>query len=334
MSLILALLGLSLAHAEAPYLVRAGDRVSSIAGDDPVRAEALRARNQLAPGAEPKPGDLLWLPDAPGESQEASLVAASGEVWVSVAAQRLPGDLCTVVPAESTVCTGPDGYATLRLARQVGADDYDDVTLFPSTCLTLRGAHASATARSSWVRVDQGGVAVSRAGSEPGVVTVETPSGLASGSEGGYRVTIEQAAARTEATHGAVAVLGAGQEVALRAGQGARVRTGEAPSDPIDLLGGVAPLTPTDGAPLRVPSFTWAAAPEALGYRIEIAADPAFRELLHQEDLDQTSWEPTLLFLSTQLPAWHWRVAAFDRMGFQGLPGASRTLALPAGISP
>ena len=286
-------------------------------------------------------GTVLLLPvafadDPDPHHGEALLVDRSGEVEVTVRGETTPAAPGAHLPQGATVCTRAGAFATLRLAR--GDRAHDEVILFSQTCTTIdhldaRG-DAQAASRSSRLSLRQGSVAV-RSDAGPDVeVEIVTESGQTSGAEGGFRVTIEEAAARTEAVTGAVVVRGAGAEVDVPAGYGSRTRTGEPPSPPIALLVSAEGLIPDDAAILTRPDFGWSAVDRALGYRVEIASDRSFSALLVAEEVAEPWWKPDLLFLPFRVGGLWWRVAAFDRTGFVGFPSTPHRVALPAGVGP
>jgi hypothetical protein len=177
-------------------------------------------------------------------------------------------------------------------------------------------------------------VQTSEAGGGRGRITVRTQSGLTTGEGGGFRVHIETDAARTEALFNPLSVIGAGVAVDVKAGQGSRTRSGEAPSTPVDLLLPPSLLSPAAAAPLRRPDFSWADEPLALGFQIELSRDADFRDVVVMERLDRPNWQPQTLLLSYDLPGLYWRVSAFDRLGFLGMPADPRPFAFPAGVGP
>ncbi len=340
MTAALLLLLLPLAQAAEYRVVRLGDTVETMAEDlgDPDLASAIRSLNQIEPETQPPIGALIELPVAPNaplEEQQGKVLHAQGEVRATLPSapeqQAVPGlDL----PPGTTVCTGPSSYATLRLARSEGSLDHDDVNLLSETCLTIVAAYSRDAERASVIRVEQGSIAIRAADEVEGTVVVETDSGITTGRGGGFRVSREDDATRTEALYAPVAVLGAGEEVAVGAGQGSRTVTGEAPSAPVDLLLGTALQRPQLDQPLRRPDFGWSAVDGALGYRVEIASSPDFSAVVHADSVPETNWAPTTLFLPYRVQGLWWRVAAFDRVGFLGMPSEPRQLVLPPGVGP
>lgn len=330
------LLWAALASAHELWVVRQGETVASIAAalGDPALAASLRAANGLAADAEPAPGTVLRVEGATVQQQAlVLLVSGSGTVREvgRPPAPLLPGRR---VPEGALVCTDPGSSATIRLAVSTDSHAHDDITLLAATCLTVDGASARGADRSSLVSVRSGSVAVRAAGDQDGTVAVRTDAGVATGDGGGFRVHVEGAAVRAEAVAAPVAVIGAGTEVALAAGEGSRVRAGEAPSAPVALLAGGPLVAPADAAPLRVPDFTWTPTPRGHGYRVEIAAEPDFVDLVAVQDVPGPAWRPDTLLARYRGGVLYWRVSAYDGLGFLGVPSETRSLAFPAGLGP
>jgi hypothetical protein len=323
MSHLIPLLLVSLGTASEHVVVHEGETLAGVAArlGDPGLAEVLRQVNGLGADAQPQPGDILLLPGGPEDLEHAHpamVLSFAGEVTVtSPAGAAEPAELGMELS---------DG--------SIGVLDHDDVSLLDGTCLTLDATGSQPGRRSSLVTVASGSISVRTAEESPGAVTVRTSAGVTTGDGGGFRVTIEEGAARTEALHRPVSVMGAGQEVQLDAGQGSRTVEGEAPSDPVDLLLAGRLISPEPGVALVRPDFSWSAVEHALGYRVEIAGDADFAELLLAEEVEQASWTPELLFLPYRLPGLWWRVSSFDRIGFLGLPSQAQPLAIPPGMGP
>lgn len=336
-ALLLLSLLVPLALATEHHVVRPGETVESIATTlgDPALAAQIRALNGLDPGAQPAVGVVLDLPGEESSVQEGLVLAVRGTGTATLpGAAAVPLKPQLVLPLGTRVCTDAESFASLRLARDTTGYAHDDITLLPNTCLTVDGAAARPGHRSSLVNVTEGSVAVQGTPSKPGNVIVETPSGLATGDQGGFRVTLEPGATRAEALSAPISVLGGGQEVMLDVKEGTRVRSGQAPEAPRGLLSGGALFQPEDGAPLVWPDFRWATVPRALGYRVQIATGPDFAEVVHQEDVPFPEWRPDFLFLPFRVDGYWWRVSPLDRFGFEGLPSEARRLAVPPGVGP
>ncbi|MCK6503762.1 hypothetical protein L6R53_10240 [Myxococcota bacterium] len=272
---------------------------------------------------------LLLALQPPALAQDgAVIVSLSGQAWVQV-----PGgaptavDRCATVPAGATICTAPDAFAAVRLAPSPDDAGADDVVLLGGTCLDVL---ATAIDRAR-VNVSRGGVTISPS-RDGGLVEVATRDGVTAGREGGFRVTLEEVATRTEAVTGRVQLQGDGGVLDLPAGKGSRMRPGRAPDAPTDLLLPQALLHPPADASLRRPDFAWTAVPGSTGYHLQLAADPAFLDIVEAVDVGPPQWQPDFLFSPTEIAGLWWRVAAYDRLGFLGVPTAGWPLSLPAGV--
>ncbi|MBW2257913.1 MAG: hypothetical protein JRI25_25385, partial [Deltaproteobacteria bacterium] len=302
----------------------------------------IRKLNGLERNQQPGVGEVIRLPDRPGRVTDlpaaVSALAGSGTARIGDA-PAVALTLGMAVPTGTEVCLAEGSYATLRLAYDPKTMRHDDVVLMPETCLTVTSSSGGGGARASIVSVHRGSVSI-RVTQEPGAVTVLTPAGVitpagvTSGERGGFRVTIEEEASRTEALEEEVVVIGAGEQVVLEAGYGARVRKGEAPSEPVRLLPPGSPVLPEAGHLLRRPEFVWTPVERALGYQVEFASIEDFTELVYVEEVAEVEWDPDVLFMPFRIPGLWWRVSAFDRTGFVGFPSESRFLSIPPEIGP
>lgn len=273
---------------------------------------------------------LLLVSLAAAGDDSALVLSLSGRGRLLLGGNESPLHTGASVPPGATLCTDVASYATLRLpVDSHGA--HDEVTLLAATCLTVR-AEVHLDHRSALLEVQNGAVSVRTSQDAAGRVTVQTASGETVGKGGGFRVTVEEGAARTEALHGAVSLGGGGAVREMAAGFGSRTRTGEAPGDPIPLLPPGAPALPEEGAPLTRPDFSWTPVDRALGYQVEIASSADFARLLLVEEVGTPSWKPDVLFLPYRVPGLWWRIASFDRTGFVGIPSAARGLAIPSAM--
>ena len=277
-------------------------------------------------------GSSLAATPESGLEQPAQILAVSGTGTLKAPTGDPIGLVeGALIPPGTQVCTGPDSFATVRLASAPGCGDEDDLTLLPGTCLVVRDNRGRDGSRDSILDMQRGAIAV-RDGEGRGAVTVRTPSGTTRGTRGGFRVAVEDDAMRSEAVTRDVKVEGAGVEQALQAGFGSRTPTGQAPTDPIALLPPGSPVLPEPQARLHVPDFSWTPADRALGYRVEVATDAAFTRLVRRAEVGRPAWQPTTLFLPYRVPELFWRVVAFDRLGFEGIPSEGRSVLFPRGI--
>ncbi len=91
------------------------------------------------------------------------------------------------------------------------------------------------------------------------------------------------------------------------------------------------PTTPADGAGLDAEqiSLNWDSVPNALRYRVQIALDTEFTEIVVEEWTTQTTYTPALSPGIT----YYWRIGAMDAHGHQGADSPARMLTTLPGIS-
>ncbi len=318
---------LSVLWADQLRVVRAGDTVESLAGP---AAEQVRVDNGLAPGQQPVVGTVLRLP---GGTDSAGLVLSlTGTGTLGVGGTTL--SLGQQLPPGSVVCTAADSYLTIRLATSESGGTHDEVTLLGGTCVSLTGSTGLGRERSTLLDLQRGYLSVRPTLSDPGRVAVRTSDGVTAGNEGGFRVAVEEGTTRTEAIYRPVAVIGAGVEQPLQAGEGARVRRGEAPSKPVKLPVPGGPEAPADEAAFRRPDFYWTPVDRAMGYRLELASDGDFQSLLVVRDVPSSPWLPDYLMLPYRVERMYWRIISYDRNGYYGVPSEARRLNFPEGMRP
>ncbi len=321
------------ALAQEPRVVRPGDTVGSMSGQDPVLEEAIRRLNGLDPGDEPPVGAIVLMPDA--GATVGRLIGVEGNATIAA-----PGGTATVgrfgdlVPLGSTVCVDAKSYATVRVATAAQSWRHDDITLLPGTCVRVDAAAARPGGRASLISIERGEVAVVDGDAE-GRVLVRTPGVVTSAAGGGFRVALERAdTTRAESVTANTSVIAGGAELQLGPGQGARAYADGRIEGPTKLLPAAAPLKPAADVQLRRPEFAWTDVPDAVAFRVTFGADPAFSSVITVETVYDVVWEPTLLFLSKTAGVVWWRVDAIDRTGMVGLPSEPRLLHFPTGVAP
>lgn len=333
--MIAALLGVVLAAEH--HVLRPGETIETLAGS-PAAAGEIRRLNEIPNGALPVPGTVLLLPDPPGAPpQEAVVLSVFGSAWSEPpSGPRSPLSPGSAVPPGARVCTDEDSFATLRLAVDPKTHQHDDINLLSRTCITVQAMASSAEGHSTLIDLRQGSVTVRNVApeGEPGLVTVRTPDAVASARGGSQRVHVESGATRAEALYNPLQLYGGGQELVLSAGQGSRVLRGQAPSAPIELSLPGTPLYPSAGSVLRTPDFGWTPAESVLGYRVEIALDSDFSELVLIDETFETTFEPGTLLIPYRDGGFYWRLSSVDRAGFVGIPSDPMPLLFPPGVSP
>lgn len=334
----LLLAALSGALAAEHHVVRPGETVASIAaahGGAHLVRPILRL-NRLHRDEALVPGMILELPDradtAAARPAHVAALRGSGRIYLPTGEQQTMTQ-GLFVPAGTLVCTDAGSTARIRLAREDGSYDHDEVTLMAETCLRIERLTSRADTRSSTLSLEQGSVSV-RESDGDGQIILRSEDGIMVGERGGFRVTLEEEATRTEALDGPVSLIGAGEEVQLAINEGSRVRAGEAPEAPTPLPAGGRLSLPADGAVLYQPLFAWEPVDGALGYRVELSSSPDFSDLLLVEDVPASDWNPDTLFLPFRVPGVWWRVSTFDRVGFLGGAGEVWELSFPLGVGP
>ncbi|MFT5682154.1 MAG: hypothetical protein ACI8RZ_003072 [Myxococcota bacterium] len=256
-------------------------------------------------------------------------VTGSGRI-TPPSGEEVPLSCGTWMDPGTTICTSVESFATVRLAEDAAGKVYDDVRISSSTCVTIVSSAVGSEGRSSLLNISEGSISVSASQQDDGVITVQTPSSLTTGTQGDFRVTIEEDSARTEALKEAVvSVFAEGVEISLTEQQGTRAKTGTAPIAAVTLLDTGFLIRPDNDAFLVWPDFTWTRVDRALGYRVQISSTPDFARILHQEDVPYPEWRPDFLLLPVDVSSLWWRVTSFDRLGFESPPSRPRRLQIP-----
>lgn len=295
------------------------------------RGDEVRRLNGLGPDEQPRVGTVLDLPDdlPIGTCQPSWLrtFAGQGTIQRPGAAAAEPLQRRTPLPVGTVVCTGLDSFATVSLALDLEGGGFDDVTLMPETCITIRGSYNNPGSRLSLLGLEQGALSVREA--DRGQVVVQTAAGLTLGDQGGFRVAREPEATRTEAVGAEVLTFAQGEQVRLPEGYGNRTVVGQAPGAAVSLPGTPRPHRPVDGTVLLRPDFAWSAVDNIIGYSVEIATVPDFTDIVWKQRVSLELWEPRALVLPQAPGGLYWRVTAFDRAGFEGPPSETWWVSLP-----
>ena len=309
-----------------------GETVAEIAAQYGLSESTLRALNNLTDGVEPAAGTALMLPETEQlQAEKARVLSVTGTGRITPPSGEESALTCgTWMEPGTTICTSVESFANIRLAEDEDGRIHDDVQISSSTCVTIVSSAVRSEGRSSLLNVSAGSVSISTSEDDDGVVSVQTPSSLTTGTQGDFRVTIEENSSRTEALEAAVvSVFAAGVQVALSDQQGTRAETGAPPNAPTSLLDTGFLIRPESDEVLRWPDFTWTPVDRALGYRVQISSTPNFARILYQQDVPYPEWRPDFLMLPVDVSALWWRVSSFDRLGFESPPSSPRRLRLP-----
>jgi FecR protein len=168
----------------------------------------------------------------------------------------------------------------------------------------------------------------------PGPLEVRTPAGAISVEDSDGQVLVnEKKMTFFSQFKGQAQVKAQGKSVKVGSNQGTRVKEGEAPEPARDLLPPpklslprLAALGPAGGSPTHV---EFSQVPGAATYRVEVAADPGFVEMIRDERT--TAADSTLT-----LPAGHYfaRVSSIDSAGLQGMATQSEIDVVALNIQP
>jgi hypothetical protein len=124
-----------------------------------------------------------------------------------------------------------------------------------------------------------------------------------------------------------------GEAVSLGKNEGTVVRSGQAPSEKMDVLVGPELVAPQDDAVAYRADLElqWAPVGDAAGYWVEVAADPGFAEMtISQWGLKDTGFQTEELGIGS----YYWRVAALDKFGLPGARSAAWRFNVTTDVTP
>jgi hypothetical protein len=131
-------------------------------------------------------------------------------------------------------------------------------------------------------------------------------------------------ASRLEVLDGSVELNVGTESVSVPASSGLLSRAGEALGKPQSLP--PAPATLVSPQPQQVfrgepfdRNFEWSAVPDSRGYRVEIARDESFFDLVIEREV---SGDPTVRILDLEPGTYFWRVTAINALGFESPPSS------------
>lgn len=330
-SALAALSGPVAAEDEFAYRTRRGDTLIGIGGEllqRPADWQRLQRINRVANPRRLAPDAVLKVPVKllRSEPQQAEVMHAGGDA-------RLDGQPAAVrapVVAGSTLSTGADGYLTLALP------DGSSLTLQPESRLKVESLDRRIRTQihSSVLRLEQGrvesAVVKQRAAGLP-AQQLRTPGAVISVRGTRYRTAAQNAAAsRVEVTEGTVGVAGgSGAAVPLQSGYGLIAATGERPRPRVLLpapdLSQASDVQDRVSFPLR-----FAAVNGAARYRVQVAAEPEFRDIRAERVVEA----PQARIAGLADGDYWMRARAIDADGIEGLDSGARPLHLRARPEP
>jgi hypothetical protein len=318
------------AERTVTYTVQAGDKLIAIASQllqDPGLWSEVAQFNRMAQPDRIAIGQSIQIPLrlmrwAPGA---AHLVSANGDIQVNGA----PAAAGAAIAEGDRLQAGPGSSAVLAL------EDGSRIQLLPSSLAELiihrQYGQKDAGGKTHWfaglLRLTQGAV---EAMVTPGVqrampLQVTTPTSVVGVRGTHFRVAFD-AQARSEVIEGRVVAENPAQasQASLPAGTGAVIRPDVKHIEVKPLLPapnlGASPAQRQAGQ-----TWNWPAAEGAEAWRVQLAADPNFSQIVRQDRLATPSWAMAGL----PLGRWFARVRAIDNVGLEGLD-ASRALEIVA----
>lgn len=299
------------------YKVRPGDTMRSIANryllrprdvGQLLRLNPVHGANHLTVGSTVSiPRKLLMVVPA-----RAILTAFRGAVMLNSAN---PAKVGAIITEGARIATGPNSSASFKL------EDGSTVTLPSQSVISidrLRLVLASGELQQVF-RLDTGksqyAVAPNRGPASKFEVRTPVSVSAVRGTE--FRVGFDQGSTKAvaEVLKDDVAVSGAGAPVLVPQGFGA-VASATSVGQPIKLLPPPQVLLPIYHRPDGSLVFTIAPIESATQYRLQIAADPAFQDVMS----DATNDKPTISLPNSPVGSFYVRVTAIDANGLEGLP--------------
>jgi hypothetical protein len=317
------------ARAELPpepaltYTVQPGDKLIVIANKilkDPGQWAEVAQFNRMAMPNRISVGQTIrfplrlvrWAPSA------ARLVSANGDVRIN-GAQAVTG---------ASIAEGDQLQAGESSSAVIALEDGSRVQMMPRTLAELvqhrQYGLKDESEKTHWfaglLRLTQGAV---EAVVTPGVrratpLQVTTPTSVVGVRGTHFRVAFEELA-RSEVIEGLVVAENPAQaaQADLSAGTGAVIRPEEKQIQVKTLL----PAPDLSAVPARVQTqdeWRWPRAEGAEAWRVQLAADAAFNQVVREDKLNQPSWAMAGL----PLGQWFARVRAIDNVGLEGFDTA------------
>lgn len=323
------------AAEEWRYPIRPGDTLWDLAGEylrPGFSWQALQAHNAIADPYRLVPGTALrfpldWLRTRPAQARVVSVHGAA-TVRPAEGAGARPVEAGMELDRGAVLRTPAGANLTLEFADGSRLQMLGDSELHLDR-LSLYGRNGRADTR---LRLPQGRLRnrVDHGPDGGASFIVDTPRATSSVRGTRFRIGTDDEHSRTEVLEGTVDVRSHGRDTRVRAGYGALVAGAarhDAPLRPLPLLPAPAP-PPLPDAPLAPgDALHWPAMAEASAYRVQIATQPEFGEVL----LDTLSAEARLPVPTLPEGRYHLRLSAVDA---RGLAGAETVAAFDLTVPP
>ncbi len=304
------------------YKVRKGDNLWNLTVDhliDLSYVEKVRTLNDIADPWHILPGTVIripstWIRHYPALVRVASL-HGTAELWEDGATLPKPLIEGAIVMLGDSVATGPGSSLVLVFldGSRIMLQENSRLTIDRLMLLEYTGMSDSR------LQLERGRLETQVTPNSGSVrrFQIKTPATVTSVRGTDYRLAADATndESRTEVVAGKVDVSGGGQKRLLKAGFGAVIGKGKAPSAPLKLL----PAPDASGIPAvfsQVPlQFAMPGSEPERGYRVQIAANPEFDGVLFDRSYTST------IIRGPDLPdgSYYIRVRAIDRNRLEGL---------------
>ncbi len=303
------------------YTIKKGDTLIGLANRyfvDPTRWYDAQVLNNVRNPRRLQPGTPLyfpldWLKDEPAKAR---VTGARGSINVTSATQPsgIPARTGDSLPSGARISAGANSSATIQFEDGSTALVLSETDLALSELTRKVGAGVAATvARLERGRIETRVKPQSRSTSRYEIQTPVVNMGVR-GTDFRVAFDAEGAAARSEVLEGLVRAANAQGDASLAQGEGTVVARDAPPSAPIPIL----PQPNLDAVSARVERlpvrFRWETMADAVGYRVQLAADNTFAALISEGVFR----EPEAKFADLEDGRYVIRVRGVDRHGLEG----------------
>ncbi len=317
------------------YTVREGDnpwRLSEHFLGSPQHVLQVLELNDIQQPQRLQPGSRLVFPRhlLSADDSPVSIAAVAGETWLrrpSVVAQPLRAGL-SLAPGDQ-LGTGEDGAAVLNFF------DGTQLHLGSASALRILRSESYAGGRLSHISTEltagEGQIRVPTRGDPNRRFELITPAATTSVRGTEFRARVDaDGRLREEVSSGATLVANALGASEIPEGRGLSVTPGEAPGEPVALLDAPDLSALPERFTQRRGELRWPAIPGAAAWRLQVAADADFLQILRSEHLT----EPRAELHAERERRLYLRIAALDDAGLLGRVAEHSLLMTPAPATP